>query len=121
MSRGAGIQISDTLADWFHSRWGDTLGAIEGQGLTFIAGLIASEQPRSVVEIGVASGLSTACLAHLLATAGPGAARLDNFDLAERFDVDPSRPVGYLLAEGPPHPGVEVRVDTGSTALDVAA
>ena len=115
------MPISDALADWFNARWAQNMGAIDGEDLAFIAQQIDTIRPRTVVEIGVASGFSTACIANMLATAADGPVRMDSFDLATRFYVDPSRPVGYLMDEALPHPGVEVAIHTGATCLDVAA
>jgi hypothetical protein len=113
--------VPEQLQSWFNARWQPDMGAIDGKDLAFIAGLVARHRPARVVEIGVASGFSTACLATLVSGHAPGPARIDSFDLAERFYVDPRHPVGYLLAEALPHPGVTVNVHTGATCLDVAA
>lgn len=113
--------VPEQLQTWFNARWQPHMGAIDGKDLAFIAGLIARHRPARVVEIGVASGFSTACLAPLVSAAAQGPARIDSFDLADRFYVDPRHPVGYLLAEALPYPGVTVTVHSGTTCLDVAA
>jgi len=110
--------ISTELAEWFNARWFGEMGAIDGQDVAFIADLIAQHRPRNVVEIGCASGMSSCILAALMSSAGGGT--LNSFDLMEHYYVNPEKPVGYLLAEAPPHPGVSVTVNRGKTCLDVA-
>ena len=117
MIKGASV-ISTELAEWFNAHWFRDMGAIDGQDVAFIADMIAQNRPRTVVEIGCASGLSTCVLASLMSSAGGGT--LHSFDLMERYYVNPEKPVGYLLAEAPPHPGVSVTVNRGKTCLDVA-
>lgn len=93
-------------------------GAIDGYDLRFIAAMIESVEPVQLVEIGCASGLSTAALASMLNQLGP--ARILSFDLADRFYADPTRAVGFLLDGAPAHERVDVSVKTGCTSLDVA-
>lgn len=95
------------------------MGAIDGYDVTFLAMLMKSENPRRVVEIGCASGLSSVVLATLLQAQGGG--KLDSFDLIDRFYADPAKPVGYLLDQGLDHPDVTVSVHPKTMSLDVAA
>ena len=111
------VAISSDVVDWFNARWFGEMGAIDGKDIAFIADLIAQTRPRTLVEIGCASGMSTCILAALMSAQGGGA--LHSFDLLQQYYVDPSKPVGYLLAEAPPHPGVTVSINTGKTCLDV--
>lgn len=94
------------------------MGAIDGKDIGFIAALIAAEKPKTFVEIGCASGLSTAMIAKLLEQNGE--ATISSFDLMNHFYADPSKPVGYLLQEIPEHPSVMVSLHTGCTSLDIA-
>lgn len=110
--------ISEELIDWFNARWFGDMGAIDGQDVAFIANLIEQNRPRNVAEIGCASGMSSCILASLMSSAGGGT--LNSFDLLERYYVNPEKPVGYLLDEAPPHPGVSVTIHPGKTCLDVA-
>ncbi|MEP1537498.1 MAG: class I SAM-dependent methyltransferase [Paracoccaceae bacterium] len=109
--------IPDHLKTWFNARWAPSMGAIDGYDVTFLGMLIASEQPRRVVEIGCASGLSSVILSTLLQAQGGGT--LDSFDLLDRFYADPQKPVGYLLKESPDCPDVQVNVHPGTMSLDV--
>lgn len=111
--------ISQDLIDWFNARWINNMGAIDGQDIAFIDELIEQARPRTVVEIGCASGMSTCIMASLLSS--QGGAEIHSFDLLQNYYVDPSKEVGYLLNEAPPHPGVTVSVNRGKTSLDVGA
>ena len=109
--------LSASVADWFNARWASDMGAVDGADLAFIAALIREERPKTFVEIGCASGLSTSVIAMLLNQIGP--AQLHSFDLGQRFYADPSKPVGYLLEEAGDHGQVDVEVHTECTSLDV--
>lgn len=109
--------ISDDLVAWFNERWFDDMGAIDGKDVAFLSQMIATAKPRVVVEIGCASGMSTCILAALMSEQGGGA--LHSFDVAQRYYVDTTKPVGYLVAEAPPHLGVEITVHRGKTCIDV--
>lgn len=111
------LDISKDLVDWFNARWVENMGAIDGQDVAFVAAQIATHQPRTVAEIGCASGLSTSVLAGLMS--GQGGGTLDSFDLLDRYYVDHTKRVGYLLDDAPAHPGVTVTVNPGKTCLDV--
>lgn len=109
--------ISQELTEWFNARWIGNMGAIDGQDVSFMDAMIEQTRPRTVVEIGCASGMSSCILASLLSSQGGG--EIHSFDLLERYYVDPSKQVGYLLNEAPSHPGVTVTVNRGKTCLDV--
>ncbi|MFN7223281.1 MAG: class I SAM-dependent methyltransferase [Paracoccaceae bacterium] len=109
--------ISTELTEWFNARWFGDMGAIDGQDVAFIADLIAEAKPRTVVEIGCASGMSSCVLASLMSHNGGGA--LHSFDLLDHYYVDPTKPVGYMIDEALPHPGVTITVHRGKTCLDV--
>ena len=111
--------LTTELLDWFNARWVGNMGAIDGQDVAFIADLIAKEKPKTVVEIGCASGMSTCVLAHLMSQNGPG--DVFSFDLLDRYYVDRSKQVGYMVDEAPSHPGVNIAIHRGKTCLDVGA
>ena len=75
-------------------------------------------KPRTVVEIGCASGFSAALLAALLE--GSDGASLTSFHIDKRFYMDRSLPIGYLLNEALDHPSVSVTLHPKSTSLDVS-
>lgn len=106
------------LAAWFNARWEPRMGAIDGNDLSFIAGLIDALRPARFLEIGCASGFSTALVAALMD--GRGGGRIDSIDFMRHFYADTTKPVGYLLDEAPPHPSVRVNLHLGKTALDAA-
>ncbi len=102
-------------------------GQISEDEAVTLAGLIRRRQPRRVLEVGVASGLSTLVLYTALGAipATPAGSRdtprLLAMDLDARFYADESRPTGWLiLAEhsGAIPPGV--RLVTGVTTVDLA-
>ena len=117
MTDAAAPIFPDYLKTWFNARWVPSMGAIDGRDATFLGMLIAADQPRRVVEIGCASGLSTVILSSLLQEQGGG--KLDSFDLMDRFYADQQKPVGYLLEESPDHRDVQVEVHPGTLSLDV--
>lgn len=105
------------IVQWFNDRWKPEMGAIDGHDLCFIDSLLAEAPPRVLVEIGCASGLSTALLAMMVDQIGP--ASLTSFDLGKKFYVDPTKPVGYLLSEAPALSNVKTEVVTGRACLAV--
>jgi predicted O-methyltransferase YrrM len=109
--------ITDQVVEWFNSRWKPKMGAIDGYDIRFIAALLAEAKPKTIVEIGCASGLSTAVMAMMLEQTGP--ATLHSIDHADRYYVDDSKEVGYLLEEVGTFENVEVKIHTGQYSLDV--
>ncbi len=116
------MRITPALAEWVNRHWNKALGAIDGKDIAFIAALIEQAKPERIVEIGCASGFSTRVMAALLQQTGT--ARIDSFDIDDRFYADRTKAVGYLLdsnVDGPTHDNVAVKVWPKSTALDVSA
>ncbi|MEO0676250.1 MAG: class I SAM-dependent methyltransferase [Pseudomonadota bacterium] len=114
--------IGPDLVEWFNARYTHQMGAVDGQDILFLAAMVEEFRPRKIVEIGCASGLSTSVLAHLVeqvCIADGAEARIDSFDVYDRFYADPSKPMGYLLDEALAHPHVDVTLNTPCTALDV--
>lgn len=109
--------LEAALAAWFKQHWSHNMGAIDGRDLAFLAAMIERQRPAHMIEIGCASGLSTALIAQLMGAYGPS--KLDSFDLAETFYADPRKPVGYLLDDLPPPPNVQTQIHTGRTSMDV--
>ncbi|MCL6283608.1 class I SAM-dependent methyltransferase [Ruegeria sp. 2012CJ41-6] len=108
----------DFLTDWFNARWAPQMGSIDGHDVSFLAALFGQHEPRQIVEIGCASGLSTSVLAMLAQR--NGSASIASFDTAHQFYGDRSKPLGYLLNEALPHPDVSVQLFPGCDSLDVA-
>lgn len=110
--------VTDEIVNWVNARWTPEMGAIDGHDIQFIATLIDEARPRNVVEIGCASGFSTAVLSMILNQVG--ACTLDSFDLMDRFYARPELPVGYLLGEIDDTPKVCLKVHSGTVSLDIA-
>lgn len=83
----------------------------------FLNMLVRELQPREVIEIGVASGCSSAALLQALATCGPDH-RLHSFDLKESCYFAPERPVGSAVDEMFPAGRAIWNLHLGKTALD---
>lgn len=83
-------------------------------------------RPGRVVEIGVASGLSTCALLAGLADAGvpdvnaaDGRAAVQSFDILETLPWDASRAIGSAIPVVVPEYASAVRVNTSRTSLDL--
>ena len=74
--------------------WRKGWGGISAADLITIRDLVADRRPETVVEVGVASGLSAGFVGQFLGAIGGG--QLIGVDLATRFYADQSRPVGFL-------------------------
>ncbi|WP_238366657.1 class I SAM-dependent methyltransferase [Mesobacterium pallidum] len=101
----------------FNERWNGGMGAVDGFDLTFINAIIQRDKPKQVVEIGCASGMSTALMSLMLDSIGGG--RIDSYDLAQNYYVDPSKKVGYLVDEIAQQSKTVVDIHRGHTAVDV--
>lgn len=83
-------------------------------------------RPQRVVEIGVASGLSTCGLLAGLADAGvpaknprDGRETVQSFDILEHVPWDKNRPIGGAIAEVFPELAAGARINTSRTSLDL--
>jgi O-antigen biosynthesis protein len=97
-------------------------GAIEPYDALFLYELIGCAHPSRVLEIGTASGVSSAVILRALADAGgegPGP-RLLTFDISPHCYFDPSRPVGSAVQEMVPSLMGDMKVFAGKTAFDAA-
>ncbi|MDO9454514.1 class I SAM-dependent methyltransferase [Nocardioides sp.] len=94
-------------------------GTMSVEDLVSIEGLIAAHRPASFLEIGTASGLSAAVIAHMLEE--HGGERLTTVDLLDHFYADPSREAGFVIPLAYPDGKVAVERRTGWTAADVVA
>lgn len=82
----------------------------------FLTEMVRCLRPERMVEIGVASGVSSAVLLAALRECG---GRLESFDLLDRCYFDPSRAVGEAVGEMAPELAGSWRLRTGLTAIDV--
>ena len=100
--------------------WSDGHFAVDGSDLAFLNMCMAAARPDLILEIGTATGLSTAALAVLQAHHGIARGRVQSYDLRDRLWFDETRAVGDLVPQvaGPEAGRVQLR--TGVTALAVA-
>jgi predicted O-methyltransferase YrrM len=73
-------------------------GNISTGDACFLLSLLEKVSPTHVLELGVASGTSTLMMLKMM-DAIQSRATLDSVDLATAYYDDPSKPVGYLVAE----------------------
>ena len=97
-------------------------GSISPADVTFLSAIIGASGSRRGVEIGTASGLSTAVIAAALARnftergETPSATLLDTIDRKARCLFDESKPTGYVVRETFPALAPHVRFHTGEDA-----
>jgi len=111
-----------TLAETFAAPdW--ARGYINHHDTLLLWDLVEAVRPDFVVEIGAASGVSTASLAAAVRHFRPDAAGplVHTFDLAERCYFDPRRPVAAAVEEIAPDLAGRVRVHTRCTASSAAS
>lgn len=105
-------------ADFLGTRPAWAQGTISDYDSRFLAGLVNFANPRKVVEIGVASGWSSAVLLKTLDTVGPDA-RLTGIDLSPTYYLDSSIPTGRAVQDLVPELAERYRLLTGRLAFDV--
>ena len=97
------------------------IGAFDAQ---FLYDMVACTRPRRMIEIGVASGVSTAVLLRALADIGPVAddagPRLHSFDILPKCYFDDSRATGAAVDDMTPEFRHGVQMHLGKTAVDAA-
>jgi len=91
-------------------------GCISEEDAEFIHATIAELRPDAVLEIGVASGLSSAVILKSLEMYAPEAA-LVSYDISPQCYYDSSLPVGYCVAEMIPEHRVGFQLITGNNQL----
>lgn len=100
------------------------VGCVSVHDALFLYNMVRALRPRRVLEIGVASGGSTAILLTALADVGVpptdewGEPTLQSYDLHPWCYFDRSRPVGSAVHEMAPELAPGVRVRTRETAAD---
>lgn len=86
----------------------------------FILSLLEKLDPKTIVEIGVASGTSTLLMLKYLGDMERDA-RVWSFDLAEKYADDPTRNIAYLVTDNFAVPPSNWSLHTKATAADVAS
>lgn len=103
----------------FGNYWKPGYGSISPDEAAFIQAILAEENPQDVLEIGTASGLSTALIAAFMAR--HGGKHLVSVDFGTCFFGDRSKKPGFLVREILPDTQVEVELHSGRMSLDVEA
>ncbi len=93
-------------------------GTISDYDSRFLAGLVNFANPRTVVEIGVASGWSSAVMLKALSTLG-GDRKVVGIDLSPTYYLDASIPTGQAVQETVPDLAANYQLLTGKLAFDV--
>ena len=114
----SGLPDDAALRSAHRRLWRKGWGGVSAADLITIRDLVAERRPGTVVEVGVASGLSAGFVGQFLGAIGGG--RLVGVDLATRFYADQSRPVGFLAPPLMPATVSWTLVSPG-TAFDLSA
>ena len=90
--------ISQAEIDRLHMRvWKEGYGSISATEAGFIQSVISAYKPKTFLEIGTASGISTGFIAKFMSQ--NEGERLISIDLEKRFYVDRRRPTGFLATK----------------------
>jgi len=104
--------------------WDGGFFAVDGRDLAFLNMCLAACRPDVVVEIGTATGISTAALAVMQAQVLGAPGHLRTYDLRDRLWFDEEREVGCMigtvLGEDPMQVGPSIASVTGGISADVA-
>lgn len=87
----------------------------------FLWDMIESQRPRTVVEIGTASGVSTAVLLHAMDRFCAKDARIWSYDISSMCYFDATRRVGAAAGEMAPHLMDRARLFSNADAIDAAS
>lgn len=85
----------------------------------FLAGLVLTEKPKKIIELGVASGLSTVIMLNALTEAKITDFSYYGVDIAERCFYDQNYATGQVIFELIPRPIVTPTLLLGKVAADV--
>ena len=94
------------------------MGAVSEYDVRFLCSLIDESRPKRFLEVGVASGMSSAFLLKALSRVSKDC-HLDSVDLGVQYYVDQSKKVGYLIDEIIPNPECTYEVHRGKWAGDI--
>ncbi len=87
----------------------------------FLWDFIEAAQPKTIIEIGTASGVSTAMMLHAMDILCPDDALVYSFDIASSCYFDPTRPLASAVGEMSPHLIHRARTHSGTNASDAAS
>ncbi len=94
-----------------------SLGSAGATDLLFLHDTIAASRPASFLEVGVASGLSSAFLGRFLEL--NGGERYVGIDVSERFYGDPTKKLGFFVESLLPHPSIGFQIKPRHSVLDL--
>ncbi|WP_339796327.1 class I SAM-dependent methyltransferase [uncultured Hyphomonas sp.] len=122
-SEGLEARSKDLIGPEFTARRPDWIGGnISDYDVSFLSGLVSFARPKTSVEIGVASGWSSAVLLHSLTkTLGKDGFNLHAIDLFEDFYLKPEYKTGQAVTEAVPQYLPNYKLHTGKIALDAMA
>lgn len=107
------------LAAWYKPP-DDARGAVLLDDAMFLWDMVRAIRPRTMVELGTASGVSTAVLLCAMAGAhGEVPWRVETFDLMSHVYWDPGVPVGYAASQMVPSLADRATVHAGRVAADI--
>lgn len=107
------------LAAWYTPP-ADARGAVLLDDALFLWDMVRCVRPRTMVELGTASGVSTAVLLRAMADAHADAPwRVETFDLLSHVYWDARVPVGYAAARMAPSLADRVAIHAGRVAADI--
>lgn len=119
---GPDAELTALVASWYTPpAW--VQGYIDFEDAVFLADAVTSLRPWRVIEIGTASGFSTAILLRALAHLGVAPAdgpALHTFDISPFCYFDPARPVGSAVEAMCPELAPNVRIHAKADARDAA-
>jgi len=117
--------MADPARDTFRAHFTPpawTRGGISADDAVFLWDLILDHRPRTVLEVGVAAGTSSAAILLALdQLEAPEARTLFSVDVAARCYFDPRRATGAAVAELYPHPRARWHLDPACDARQAAA
>jgi len=87
----------------------------------FLWDLVEGIRPQTIVEIGTASGVSTALLVGAIVEFCSPEAKVYSYDVSTRCYFDPNRPIAAALGEMAPDLLDNVRIFTPADAVDAAS
>lgn len=93
------------------------MGAVSEFDVRFLCDLVDKHRPTNVLELGVASGMSSSFLLRALERVS-NKCMLYSIDFGEDYYVDPTKKVGYLVDEIIPNPGCKFELSRGCWAGD---
>lgn len=101
--------------------WSHGHGAVDSPDLAFLHMCLSAARPDVVVEIGTATGLSTAALAEMQRSILGAPGHLRTYDLRDRLWFDESLEVGCMIGEvlgdDPMGVGPSITSVTGATSV----